>query len=79
MSRSSAHGSSLAARRHPGLPSPQPRRSCHRDGGRQVVIKRVIEKSTTSIVYPKLTRTNYTEWSAVMSVNLQVAGLWEAV
>jgi hypothetical protein len=26
-----------------------------------------------------LTRTNYTEWSSVMRVNLQAAGLWEAV
>jgi hypothetical protein len=39
----------------------------------------VVEKSTAGIVYPMLTRTNYTEWSAVMRVNLQAAGLWEAV
>jgi hypothetical protein len=31
------------------------------------------------IVYLMLTRTNYTEWFAVMRVNLQAAGLWEAV
>jgi hypothetical protein len=39
----------------------------------------VVEKSTAGIVYPMLTRTNYTEWSAVMRMNLQAAGLWEAV
>jgi hypothetical protein len=39
----------------------------------------VVEKSTAGIVYPMLMRTNYTEWSVVMHVNLQAAGLWEAV
>jgi hypothetical protein len=47
--------------------------------GRQIVVERLVEKSTAGIVYPMLTRTNYTEWSLVMHVNLQVAGLWEAV
>jgi hypothetical protein len=29
----------------------------------------VVEKSSTNIVYPTLTRSNYTEWSLVMKVN----------
>jgi hypothetical protein len=33
----------------------------------------------TEIVYPMLTCTNYTEWSLVMRINLQAAGLWEAI
>jgi hypothetical protein len=52
-------------------------RSRHRDGGQ--VVERVVEKSTVGIVYPMLTRMNYMEWSAVMRVNLQAAGLWEAI
>jgi hypothetical protein len=56
-------------------PSPPPHRPRHRDGGR--VVERVVEKSTAGIIYPMLTRMNYTEWSAVMHVNLQAAGLWE--
>jgi hypothetical protein len=43
------------------------------------VVERLVEKSTTGIVYPMLMGTNYTEWSSVMRVNLQAAGLWEAV
>jgi hypothetical protein len=40
----------------------------------------VIEKpSSASIVYPTLMRTNYTEWSLVMKVNLQAAGLWDVI
>jgi hypothetical protein len=39
----------------------------------------VVKKSTAGIVYPMLTRMNYTEWSAVMHVNLQAAELWKAV
>jgi hypothetical protein len=74
MSRSSVHGSSPTARGRLGSPSPPPRRPCHRDGGWQVIVERVIEKSTAGIVYPMLTRTNYTEWSAVMHMNLQTTG-----
>jgi hypothetical protein len=59
------------------LPLPPPRRACHRDGGR--VVERVVEKSTAGIAYPMLTCTNYMEWLAVMRVNLQAAGLWEAI
>jgi hypothetical protein len=58
------------------LPLPPPRRACHRDGGR--VVERVV-KSTAGIAYPMLTCTNYMEWLAVMRVNLQAAGLWEAI
>jgi hypothetical protein len=35
--------------------------------------------SSTGIIYPTLTRMNYTEWSFVMKVNLQVAGLWDVI
>jgi hypothetical protein len=79
MSRSSAgrHGSQSG--RHDQSPSQSPRWPCHRDGGCQVIVERVVEKSTVGIIYPMLTQTNYTEWSAVMRVNLQAAGLWEAV
>jgi hypothetical protein len=58
--------------------SPPPHRSCHRHGGRRV-LERVVEKRMTEIVYPMLTCTNYTEWSLVMRINLQAAGLWEAI
>jgi hypothetical protein len=60
-------------------PSLPPRRACHQEGGRQIVVERLMEKSTAGIVYPMLTRTNYTKWSSVMRVNLQAVGLWEAV
>jgi hypothetical protein len=79
MSQSSAADRSPLADRRRESPSPPPRRPRHRDDGRQIVVERVVEKSTAGIVYPMLTRTNYTEWSAVMRVNLQAAGLWEAV
>jgi hypothetical protein len=41
-----------------------------RHSGREVVIERVIEKSTAMILYPILTRTNYSEWALVMRVNM---------
>jgi hypothetical protein len=44
-----------------------------------MAVERVVVKSTVGIVYLMLTRTNYTEWSMVMQVNLQAASLWEAV
>jgi hypothetical protein len=43
--------------------------------GHGVIVERVIEKSVMGITYPVLTRTNYSEWSLVMRVNLQAAGL----
>jgi hypothetical protein len=60
MSGSSAceHGSRSGCRDQ--SPSPPPRRPCHRDGGREVIVERVVEKSTAGIVYPMLTWTNYT-------------------
>jgi hypothetical protein len=57
--------------------SPPPRWPHHRDGGRHVV-ERVVEKKATGIMYLMLMRTNYTEWSLVMCINLQAVGLWEA-
>jgi hypothetical protein len=44
-----------------------------------MVVECVVVKSTLGIVYLMLTWTNYTKWSMVMQVNLQAAGLWEAV
>lgn len=39
----------------------------------------MVEKSTSGIVYPVLTRSDYTDWSLVMRVNLQAVGLWEVI
>jgi hypothetical protein len=44
-----------------------------------VVLERVIKKSTVVIMYPGLTRTNYSELALVMRVNLQAAGLWDII
>jgi hypothetical protein len=46
---------------------------------RGFVVECVIEKSVTGITYPVLTHTNYSEWSLVMRVNLQAAGLWDGI
>jgi hypothetical protein len=59
------------------FPLPVPQRS--RYSGRKVVVERVVEKSSAAIVYPVLTLTNYSEWSLVMRVNLQVVGLWDII
>ncbi|WVZ83580.1 hypothetical protein U9M48_030712 [Paspalum notatum var. saurae] len=48
-------------------------------GGHEVVLERVVEKATAVVTYPMLTRTNYTKWSLVMRVNLQMVGLWEVI
>jgi hypothetical protein len=70
MSHSSARGDGDGRRLSLSPPARRPRR------GGERVIERVIEKSSSAgIVYPTLTRTNYTEWSLVMKVNLQTAGL----
>jgi hypothetical protein len=74
MSHNSSAGHSPPSGHHRESPSPPPRGSRHRDGGWQVVIKRVIEKSIEGIVYPMLMHTNYTKWSDVMCFNLQAAG-----
>ncbi|WVZ93228.1 hypothetical protein U9M48_039226 [Paspalum notatum var. saurae] len=55
--------------------SPPPRRG--RRGG--VTVERVIKETSGSVQYPTLTRTNYQDWSLLMRVNLQAAGLWHAV
>jgi hypothetical protein len=59
------------------LPLPVLRRSDHSD--REVVVERVVEKASASIVCPVLTRMNYAEWSLLMRVNLQVVGLWDVI
>jgi hypothetical protein len=46
--------------------SPVPRRLRHSD--REVVIECMVEKASTSIIYPIITRTNYSEWALVMQV-----------
>jgi hypothetical protein len=46
---------------------------------RAVVIEQVVLKVTTAIVYPILTRTNYSEWDLIMCVNLHIAGMWEVI
>jgi hypothetical protein len=69
MSRSSAGDRSNQNGSCHQSPSPPPHRPRHWDGGRQVVVERLVEKSTVGIVYP-MSCTNYTEWSAVMRVNL---------
>jgi hypothetical protein len=43
------------------------------------VIEHVVEKASALIVYPIITRTNYSKWAPVMCVNLQVVGLWDAI
>jgi hypothetical protein len=62
---------------HPRSPSSVSRRLCH--SGQEVIIERVVEKASTSIVYAVLTRTNYSEWSLVMRVNLQAVGMWDVI
>jgi hypothetical protein len=47
--------------------------------GREVVIKRVVEKASMLIVYPVLTCMNYSEWALVMHVNLQAVGLCDTI
>jgi hypothetical protein len=59
------------------LLSPVPRRSCY--NSREVIVERVVKKSSAAIVYPVLTVTNYSEWSLVMRMNLQAAGLWDII
>jgi hypothetical protein len=71
-----AGGSLNGPRERPRSSSPMPQRSHH--SGREVIIERVIEKATVLIVYPVLMHTNYSEWSLVMRVNFQAAGLWDA-
>jgi hypothetical protein len=49
------------------------------DGGGTVVVERIICESDGGGHVPPLTRTNYVEWALLMKVQLQVAGLWDAV
>ena len=47
------------------------------------MVREVVRESEGSgggaVTYPPLTKTNYTEWAILMRVQLQGAGLWEAV
>ncbi|XP_039778124.1 uncharacterized protein LOC120645406 [Panicum virgatum] len=84
MSRSSAPGRQQQLGHTPSpqrrfrrrSPLPPPRRPRHRAG---TVTKRIIEKSTSTVVYPVLVRNDYTDWSLVMKVNLQAAELWDVI
>ncbi|BAH94919.1 Os10g0459550 [Oryza sativa Japonica Group] len=49
------------------------------NGGQQIIVQRVMKETAGSVVYPMLTRTNYTDWALVMRVNLQAQGLWSAI
>ncbi|WVZ62734.1 hypothetical protein U9M48_012444 [Paspalum notatum var. saurae] len=49
------------------------------DKPREVVVERVVKEIGASVVYPELTRSNYTEWALVMQVNLEAQGLWDAI
>jgi hypothetical protein len=48
-------------------------------GSNQVIVERMVKESGVAIVYPELTKTNYTEWALVMQVNFEAQGLWEAL
>jgi hypothetical protein len=64
-------------------PSRSPSRRCgrshshHRSGSR--IVERVIERPSTNVAWPMLTRTNYSEWALVMQVNFQTLRVWDAV
>jgi hypothetical protein len=45
----------------------------------ECVVKGIVEKVSSNVVYPTLTRSNYTEWSLSMMVNLQAVGLWDVI
>jgi hypothetical protein len=79
MSRHSGRSQNDDRHDRPFSLSPPPRQPHHHGGDRNIVTERVVEKSSSSLVFPTLTRTNYTEWSLVMKVNLQAAGLWEVI
>jgi hypothetical protein len=55
---------------HRQSPSPAHRHPRHLSSGHNVIIERVVEKSSAAIVYPTLTHTNYSKWALVMRVNL---------
>jgi hypothetical protein len=50
-----------------------------RSTGRNVVVERIIEKSSMTIIYPTLTCSNYSEWSLVMQVNMQADRFLDAI
>ena len=54
------------------------RHSGTRDAGSRVV-ERIIERPSTNVAWPMLTRTNYPEWALVMEVNFQTLRVWNVV
>jgi hypothetical protein len=73
----SCHSDSVIHRARPFSLSPPPYWPCQCGG--ECVIKGIVEKVSSNVVYPTLTRSNYTEWSLIMMVNLQNAGLWDVI
>uniref|UniRef100_A0ACD5YKV7 Uncharacterized protein n=3 Tax=Avena sativa TaxID=4498 RepID=A0ACD5YKV7_AVESA len=56
-------------------------RSRGRRGGGEIVVREVVRESGGGgvVSYPTLTKMNYCEWAIIMCVQLQGAGLWDAV
>uniref|UniRef100_A0ACD5TR82 Uncharacterized protein n=1 Tax=Avena sativa TaxID=4498 RepID=A0ACD5TR82_AVESA len=62
--------------------SPSRGRSRTRRGtGGEIVVREIVREGGGGggVTYPTLTKTNYNEWAILMRVQLQGAGLWEAV
>uniref|UniRef100_A0ACD5YFN0 Uncharacterized protein n=1 Tax=Avena sativa TaxID=4498 RepID=A0ACD5YFN0_AVESA len=58
------------------------RSRARRGNGGEMVIREIVREGGGgggSATYPTLTRTNYQEWTILMRIALQGAGLWEAV
>jgi hypothetical protein len=64
--------------RHRGRSNDRRHPSRTRDAGSRVV-ERIIERPSSNVVWPMLTRTNYPEWALVMEVNFQTLCVWDAV
>ena len=71
-------------------PPPAPRRRSQsrgrsrvRRGGGEIVVQQVVRDpgggSGTTLSFPMLTRSNFSNWAMVMEVNLQAASLWDAI
>jgi hypothetical protein len=51
----------------------------HGSSERGIVIHRITKEVTSNAKFPVLTKTNYTDWEALMRVMLQATGLWIVV
>ncbi|KAF8690661.1 hypothetical protein HU200_041034 [Digitaria exilis] len=45
----------------------------------EVVIRRTVKETGTSVQYPTLTCSNYNEWAMLMQVNMEAQGVWYAI